>query len=137
MTVKAIATVKKFAIGAAMTLTLSSTAHAWGALAIAQEGNMIIGTGGGTGFASESIARETALKDCAGQVRKRRMKTPCRVVETFRRQCLTLAHTDTAPGHGWALGATAAEADRKALEICRATPGRVGACKIVGSDCDK
>ena len=137
MTVKAIATVKIFAIAAAMTLTLSSTAHAWGALAIAQEGNMIIGTGGGNGFAKESVARETALKQCAGQVRKRRMKTPCRVVETWNKQCLTLAHTDTAPGHGWALGATAAEADRKALEICRATPGRVGACKIVGSECDR
>jgi hypothetical protein len=62
------------------------------------------------------------------------------VVKTFRKQCAAVAF-DPKPGtsgFGWGVAATKFQARAAAVASCNqsADPGRQGACKAVGADCD-
>ncbi len=135
--------------GVAVVLSLvfvsSGPVSAEGALAIGLPADVAkdgVAFGYAVSFASQEKAQATAMGHC----RTTRDSTDtaralCKVVETFRGQCLAISMDPQAgtPGVGWAVAATKPEAEQRALSACVATAGegRRGACQISISVCDK
>ena len=135
--------------GVAIVLSLvfvsSGPVSAEGALAIglpadvAKEG---VAFGYAVSFASQEKAQATAMEYCrTTKDSTDAARALCKVVETFRGQCLSISMDPQAgtPGVGWAVAATKPEAEQRALSACVATAGegRRGACRISISVCDK
>jgi hypothetical protein len=120
-----------------------SAAFADGAIAVGKPANVAkngIAVGLSTDFSSIKAASADAMSQCKRGEVKASTRALCRVVKTFTKQCAAVAF-DPLPatsGFGWGLGATKSKARAAALASCNqsADPGRKGACKVFGADCD-
>jgi hypothetical protein len=65
-----------------------------------------------------------------------RVKSNCRVVATFRRECVAVAITERAPGFGWAAGPDRASAEQRAIATCQVTATKGGFCRVSAVACD-
>ena len=65
----------------------------------------------------------------------------CKVVRTFRQECLAIAldREPSTPGIGWAVSPTKSEAEHIALQNCKSTagPDRQGFCQVTQSQCEE
>jgi hypothetical protein len=130
---------------AAMLAAVSSQgALANGAVAIGTSGSVArngVAIGMSTQFPSVAAASKDALSQCRhGADAKASSRAACRIVKTFSGQCAAIA-LDPQPGtsgYGWAIASFEWQAKSAAVANCNkvAGPGRQGACKAVGSDCD-
>ncbi len=135
--------------GVAVVLSLvfvsSGPVSAEGALAIGLPADVAkdgVAFGYAVSFASQEKAQATAMGHChTTRDSTDAARALCKVVETFRGQCLAISMDPQAgtPGVGWAVAATKPEAEQRALSACVATAGegRRGACQISISVCDK
>lgn len=136
---------KTFIFAAMLTGLLSllpHSAHATGALAIGEPQNLADGfaSGWSTGQESEDIANAKAYEQCRDKAdAPDQIRALCKVVRTFTNQCVAIA-LDTEPGAtgtGYAVAPSRAEAERKALDDCRATAGnRSQHCRVINGGCD-
>ena len=89
--------------------------------------------------ATPADARASALKTCRG-FRAKRAADKCRVMVSFRRECVAIANDpkDGTPGTGWAVADTREKAAERALAACTVTegPGRAGFCVVDTQYCD-
>lgn len=107
-----------------VTLTLSSSAFAYGAIAVDDEvGESDPGYGLAVGEDTQDAARKAALKYCREQG-----NTQCKVVVWFK-QCGAYAASKKVYGYGF--GATKKIAETKAIQMC----GRPQ-CEVKVSDCE-
>jgi Domain of unknown function (DUF4189) len=118
-------------------------AQAEGAIAIGIENNdPKAGIAVGMAWDHEQVgeAKYEALIQClafvdAGLERR----VACKVVATFRRQCVSVAFDPEpgTPGFGWSVGKDQADANSKALGQCRAAAGdRASFCAVALTACD-
>jgi hypothetical protein len=128
-----------------LTVLLFSAAPARGegALAIGITEDLARGfsAGWGANYATSKEAEEMALKRCLEEPNAPDdIKKRCRIVETFRNRCVSIAidPMDGETGTGWAIAVTSADADREALAECRKTAGRnrQNACQVTTRGCD-
>ena len=87
-------------------------------------------------------ARASALARCkATQESNDAARSRCMVIGTFERECTAIAidPKNGTPGVGWAIAATQAAANRRALAACKATAGsgRAAACEVSAAHCDQ
>jgi hypothetical protein len=117
---------KLSAIIVAAVTTCPSGTMAAGALASAREGQR---TWGGVGYNATTYdeAQQRALARCSQQ------GAGCRVVAFFSRRCLAVAVQSGTGGSGWAVRATAEEAQEVVMNQCR-SHGRP--CELKLSVCD-
>jgi tetratricopeptide (TPR) repeat protein len=82
-------------------------------------------------------AQHIALSGCQQSAKSPQVRQLCRVIDTFRDQCVAEA-TDHDLGFGWAIAEQMQLAQEQALSRCRATagPSKGAACKIGIADCD-
>jgi hypothetical protein len=127
---------------AAALLALSSAARADGALSIGFSGD-IARDGIAYGYANDldkDAAVERALANCRGFKDAPKMAAICKLVTTFRNECIAVAQdfkTGTL-GFGLAFGPTKEITEQRALALCQvsAGQGRVDQCKPDKSACD-
>lgn len=119
-----------------------ATANATGALAIGEPKNLADGfaSGWSVGQTSEDVANAKAYEQCRDKAdAPDQIRALCKVVRTFTNQCVAIA-LDTEPGAtgtGYAVAPSKAEAERKALDDCRATAGnRAQHCRVINGGCD-
>lgn len=133
------------AIVLSLALIPSVPVSAEGALAIGLPADVAkdgVAFGYAVNFGSQEKAQATAMHHCrTTKDSTDAARALCKVVETFRGQCVSIAMDpqDGTPGVGWAVAATKPEAEQRALQACVATAGeaRRGACQISISVCDK
>lgn len=116
---------------------VSSWAH--GALAIGLPESVQL-HGFSIGFAwdkpTADTARVDALRSCLDlPTAPPQARGLCRVVTTFNRQCLSIANDPGGSGWGWAVDATPAGAQAKALSSCVSTVRK--SCSIAATQCDR
>jgi hypothetical protein len=123
---------------------LCTTAHATGALAVAEPAD-IVKEGYAVGIAynqkTAADAERIAIEQCqtveAAPLATRKL---CKIVRTFDNQCGAAAidPEDGTPGAGWAVAETLAIARRDALQRCEDTAGRdrKGECRVTLEGCD-
>jgi len=121
----------------------TAPARAEGALAIGVTEDLAKGfsAGWGANYPTTKDAEAAALKRCLEEpTAPPDIRKLCRIVETFRNRCVSIAldPKDGETGTGWAVGATREEADRDALAQCRRTanPNRLDACQVSTRGCD-
>lgn len=115
-----------------------SVARAHGALAIGIP-ESVQRNGFAIGFAWDKatidIARVDALRACLElQTVPPQARGLCRIVATFSRQCVSIANDPGGAGWGWAVEATRAAAQAKALGSCVSTVRK--SCSIAATQCD-
>jgi hypothetical protein len=116
-----------------------------GALAIGLPSNVAkqgLAMGFGINFPNKGEAEARALKECLGfKDAPAATRAFCKVVETFKDQCLAIALDPKygTPGVGWAVAADEQAAGKTALQKCVATagPSRRDFCKVLISKCDR
>lgn len=115
-----------------------------GALAVGLPAN-VARQGFANGYSWDNSTMETARTRAIEGCRESRgaskiAKDLCRVVATFRDQCVAVAidPKDGTPGAGWAIGESQRAADQDALAQCRATAGtaRQRFCAVSDRACD-
>jgi hypothetical protein len=133
----------QLALAAALVTLSCAGASAEGALAVGQPGNVAkngVAIGVSVGFPTASAAGQDALVQCKSSEVKSSTRQLCRVVRTFKHQCVAIAMDPApgTPGFGWGMAASRWEARSTSLAACSRTAGasRQGACKVVGTDCD-
>jgi hypothetical protein len=112
------------------------SSRAEGALAVAQPPNVVkTGFAYGTAwnYATAEEARTEAMRRCRLTDSEAR-RALCKVIRTFNKECVAVAMDpkDGTPGVGWAIEASAEQAEAKAVAECRITAGasRRQFCKI-------
>lgn len=131
-------------IAAAFAAILASPrAFAEGALAIGSSGDIAkdgIAYGYSNDVEKADAAAEKALAGCGGFKDAPKMAAICKLVTTFRNECIAVAQDfqNGTPGFAIAFGPTKAAAEERALALCRLTAGhdRMGECKSDKSACD-
>lgn len=130
---------KKYFLAAALFMTTASLqAHGEGAFAVAvPEGGFKEGFAYGlaTNYRTREIASDEALSECRVQAREYGVPPDrCRVVYSFRKQCVSVAFDRVANYVGWALGNDRSRAVASGLAKC----GEGGSkCETAGGDCDE
>jgi hypothetical protein len=85
-------------------------------------------------------ARATAMDYCHKSPTNQKVRSLCKVIETFSNRCVAVSLDPKAgtPGAGWGIGDDLRAAERQALSRCEATagPARRAACVVTQSDCD-
>ncbi|MCW5679712.1 MAG: DUF4189 domain-containing protein [Xanthobacteraceae bacterium] len=86
-------------------------------------------------------ARNLALQRCREeQNAPANVKAQCRIVSTFRNECVSVAldPKDGTPGAGWAVEPSRQSSDRAAASACERVAGRdrQGQCTLVRGACD-
>ncbi len=122
---------------------ITGPALADGALAVGAAPNIATG---GVAFGvswdepTPAAAGEAAMTGCrAADGVPQSTRSLCRVVHTFKGQCVSVALDPQAgtAGFGWGKGFTTTQSRYEALNNCRATAGnRASACIVVDSTCD-
>lgn len=115
-----------------------SSGCAHGALAIGIPESIRV-DGFAIGFAwdksTPDFARVDALRACLDlQTASPHARGLCRIVTTFSRQCISIANDPDGAGWGWAVEATRAAAQAKALGSCVSTVRK--SCSIAATECD-
>jgi len=100
-----------------------------GALAVGQSDN-VARDGFASGYRLNAPDMDTARKGAIAGCQKSvgasdKAKKLCKVVATFRNQCLAIAidPKDGTPGVGWSIAENQDMADKQAIEQCRSTAG--------------
>jgi Domain of unknown function (DUF4189) len=119
-------------------------AGADGALAVGSTSDVAkdgIAVGTSINYKSADEARQAALKRCREYKPAPKAAAQCLSVGTFKGECYAVSFDPKpgTPGAGWAIAATKASAEERALENCKATAGdgRRDFCKIEESKCDE
>jgi hypothetical protein len=123
----------------------SMAAHAFGALAIGETGNVAqdgiaMGTAWNGGSADE--VNNLALSNCHKWKDRGAPKAAelCRVIATFHNECyaVSLDPKPGTPGAGWAIAADKPTAEQRAIAHCKLTAGsdREQFCEVSESNCD-
>jgi hypothetical protein len=91
--------------------------------------------------ASRQEARAEALNQCrTTEVAGQYAKSLCKIVSTFRNDCVAIAMDPApgTPGAGWGVGPNREAAERRAMNMCLETAGasRRQFCKVDNSNCD-
>ncbi len=127
-----------------LALTMAAPARSEGALALGLPKDVVkqgVAAGYAVNHPNPVSAQEQALKECRTFVMEPQATTKlCKIVSTFRDQCLSIAMDPQAgtPGFGWAIANTKDLAEKDALSRCAATAGRDRDkfCKIDVTKCD-
>lgn len=130
-------------------LLLATLAHGLASHGVLAEGALAVGTtgnlreGSAFGYAydmkTRDIAIAAALEECrAVEVATAKVKANCRIIATYKRECVSVALTPEAPGFGSAVAPTQQAADQRSVAACQATAGRGRGhlCKVDSSGCD-
>lgn len=124
--------------------TASTAAFAVGAIAIGVPANVVadgLAIGIAYGQPSPDAASALALKNCRSfQDAPESTRNLCRIVHTFRKQCVSVSLDPKAgtPGWGWAVAASERDADEQSMRMCRSTAGsdRERYCEVTRTQCD-
>ena len=121
-----------------------TTASAAGAIAVGEAGKAPrheVAVGLSTDFPTIQAAARDALAQCKKSTGvKASTLARCKVVQTFTKQCASVAMDPQAgsAGFGYGIAKTRSRARNTAVVNCAkvAGPGRAPACRVVGTDCD-
>lgn len=116
-----------------------SLAPAHGAVAVGIP-DSVANDGFSIGMATDAptadMARVESLRACLdSKTAPAKARGLCRVVTTFSRQCVSIAHDPGGAGWGWAVERTIAEAQTMALRSCKSTVSK--SCVIAHTHCDR
>jgi lipoprotein NlpI len=85
-------------------------------------------------------ARRVAMDYCHKSPTNQKVRSLCKVIQTFSNRCVAVSLDPKAgtPGAGWGIGDDLRAAEGQALSRCAATagPARRAACVVTQSDCD-
>jgi hypothetical protein len=100
-----------------------------------------VAIGTGYNYSTREGAENRAMQECLKQQdAPAETRALCKVVANFDNQCVAVAMDPQpgTPGFGWAVGATAADANNQAMANCRATAGsdRADSCVVSATSCD-
>jgi hypothetical protein len=128
---------------AAAAIVYAPGALAEGAFALGSSGDIAkdgVSYGYSTNHATPSDAIENALSECRAGKNAPKMAEICRIVTTFKNECIAIAWDPKpgTPGIGIAFATDKANAETRALEFCKMTAGtdRRTACVVDKSRCD-
>jgi hypothetical protein len=141
------AAAKRYLVGAAAlaaaALACESGALAEGAFALGSSGDIAkdgVSYGYSTNHVTASDAVENALRECRGGKNAPKMAEICRIITTFKNECIAIAWDPKpgTPGMGIAFAPDKSNAETRALELCKMTAGtdRRTACVVDKSRCD-
>jgi hypothetical protein len=132
----------RVALLAAVASFASPPADAAGALVVGSTSDLKdgIAVGSAINHGTAEEAQAAALKVCREYKPAPKAAAVCRLVETFTGQCFAFSF-DPKPGTsgvGWAVAPTKAEAEQRAVEVCKTAAGasRRDFCKVEQSNCD-
>lgn len=132
------------ALIAIVAASASAPAGADGALAVGSTSDVAkdgIAVGTSINYNTSDEARDAALKRCHEYKPAPKAAALCQPVGTFKGECYAVSFDPKAgtPGAGWAIAATKALAEERALANCKATAGadRRDFCRIEESKCDE
>ena len=118
-------------------------AQAEGALAVGYSGDIAkdgVSYGYSTNNATSSEAVENAMKECRVGKNAPNMAAICKLVTTFKNECVAVAWDPKpgTPGMGVGFAPDKANAEARAMEFCKlsAGSGRISFCVVDKSRCD-
>ena len=127
----------------AVAAVATSPALADGALAVGSTSDVAkdgIAVGTSINYKTANEAEQAALKRCKDYKPAPKAAAQCRSVGTFRGECYAVSFDpkEGTPGAGWAIAATKAQAEERAIANCQITAGesRRDFCRIEESKCD-
>ena len=128
---------------AAATLSFEPDVRAEGAFALGSSGDIAkdgVSYGYSTNNATSSEAVENALKECRVGKNAPKMAAICKLITTFKNECVAIAWDPKpgTPGMGIAFAPDKANAEARAMELCKMSSGteRQTACVVDKSRCD-
>jgi hypothetical protein len=113
---------------AAAVIACAPRAQAEGALALGSSGDIAkdgVSYGYSTNHATTADAVENALTECRGGKNAPKMAAICKLVTTFKNECIAIAWDPQpgTPGMGIAFAPDKIGAEARALELCKMTAG--------------
>jgi hypothetical protein len=127
----------------AVAAVATSPALADGALAVGSTADVArdgIAVGTSINYGSPGEAEQAALKRCKDYKPAPKAAAQCRSVGTFKDECYAVSFDpkEGTPGAGWAMAATKAQAEQRAVANCQITAGegRRDFCRVEESKCD-
>jgi len=124
-------------------LSFAPDVRAEGAFALGSSGDIAkdgVSYGYSTNNATTSEAVENALKECRVGKNAPKMAAICKLVTTFKNECVAIAWDPKpgTPGMGISFAPDKANAEARAMELCKmsAGPDRQGVCVVDKSRCD-
>ena len=131
------------AVLAAAAISFATGAAAEGAFALGYSGDISkdgISYGYSTNNATTSEAVENAIKECRVGKNAPKMAALCKLVTTFKSECVAVAWDPKpgTPGMGIGFAPDKANAEARALELCKMSAGtdRQSSCVVDKSRCD-
>lgn len=128
----------------AMMAVAGAPARADGALAVGSTSDVAkdgIAVGTSINYKTADEAAQAALRRCRDYKPAPKAAAQCRSVGTFRGECYAVSFDpkEGTPGAGWAIAATKAQAEERAIANCQLTAGesRRDFCRIEESKCDE
>ncbi len=133
----------KLGCAIALVLMAGAAARADGALAVGSTADVAkdgIAIGTSINYETAEKAESAAMERCRGYKPAPKAAAQCRSVGTFKDECYAISFDpkDGTPGAGWAMAATQALAEQRAMANCQITAGdgRRDFCRIEESKCD-
>jgi hypothetical protein len=134
----------KVGCAVALVMMAGTAAHADGALAVGSTADVAkdgIAIGTSINYKTGDAAEQAALERCHDYKPAPKAAAQCRSVGTFKGECYAISFDpkDGTPGAGWAIAATKALAEQRAMANCQITAGegRRDFCRIEESKCDE
>jgi uncharacterized protein DUF4189 len=128
----------------ALVMMAGAAARADGALAVGSTGDVAkdgIAIGTSINYKTADAAEQAALERCKDYKPAPKAAAQCRSIGTFKGECYAISFDpkDGTPGAGWAMAATKALAEQRAMANCQITAGegRRDFCRIEESKCDE
>jgi hypothetical protein len=128
----------------AIAAAAGGSALADGALAVGSTADVAkdgIAVGTSINYKTADEAAQAALRRCRDYKPAPKAAAQCRSVGTFRGECYAVSFDpkEGTPGAGWAIAATKAQAEERAIANCQLTAGegRRDFCRIEESKCDE
>jgi hypothetical protein len=128
----------------AMMAVAGAPARADGALAVGSTSDVAkdgIAVGTSINYKTADEATQAALRRCRDYKPAPKAAAQCRSAGTFRGECYAVSFDpkEGTPGAGWAIAATKAQAEERAIANCQLTAGesRRDFCRIEESKCDE
>ena len=129
---------RSFVLAAGLFLTLALPVQGEGAFSVSiPEGGLRDGFAYGlaNSYPTREIAEERSMAECRRQAQ--RFGVPperCKLVSSYRKQCVSIAFDRTERWAGWAIAPTAEQAAADAIKACLEGAKN---CVTSGTDCDK
>jgi hypothetical protein len=134
----------KLGCAVAVVVLAGAAARADGALVVGSTADVAkdgIAIGTSINYKSPEEADAAALERCRNYKPAPKAAAQCRSVGTFKGECYAISFDpkDGTPGAGWAIAATKALAEQRAMANCQITAGegRRDFCRIEESKCDE